>query len=456
MSRLSKRIWVAVLVTVMMLACMFGWRYYRSATTTSITAYFPHLVALYPGDAVLIAGVRVGAIDSIEPVDDTTRVRMHFESKFDVPADVTAAVLAPSLVSSRAIQLAPVYTDGPTLSENAVIPMERTQLPVEWDDLREQISRLTTELGPTPDQPAGPFGTALNSFADGLAGKGGQINAALSSLSDAVTTVGDGRSDVFATLKSLAQFVNTLRDDGETLAALNTDLAGFTSALSHSDSDLTTAVTEIDVLLAEAERVIAETKVPLTNDIRQLADVSTAILQPEPRTGLENALHVAPNLSANLLNIYEPTHGSLSAVPVINNFANPMQFLCSAVQAASRLGHQESAELCAQYLAPILDAIKFNYPPFGVNMFTTASVLPSQVDYSDPRLRPPPGFKDTTVPGIFARDTVFSRGNNEPGWVVAPGMEGVEVGPGTAAMLTPDSLAELMGSPAPGAAEAGS
>ena len=42
-----------------------------------------------------------------------------------------------------------------------------------------------------------------------------------------------------------------------------------------------------------------------------------------------------------------------------------MQFICSSIQAGSRLGYQESAELCAQYLAPILDAIKFNYLPFG-------------------------------------------------------------------------------------------
>ena len=58
-------------------------------------------------------------------------------------------------------------------------------------------------------------------------------------------------------------------------------------------------------------------------------------------------------------------------MPVIPNFANPMQFICSSIQAGSRLGYQESAELCAQYLAPILDAIKFNYLPFGVNMFST-------------------------------------------------------------------------------------
>src|SRR5690606_19895147 len=143
-------------------------------------------------------------------------------------------------------------------------------------------------------------------------------------------------------------------------------------------------------------------------------------------------------------NIYEPAHGTLTGVPVVT-FANPLQFFCSSIQAAGRLGYQESAELCAQYLTPILDAIKFNYAPFGMNLFNTASTLPNQIAYSEERLRPPPGFKDTTVPGVWARDTLFSHGNHEPGWKIAPGMAGLQLHPNTRKMIAPDDLAALMG-----------
>ena len=154
-----------------------------------------------------------------------------------------------------------------------------------------------------------------------------------------------------------------------------------------------------------------------------------------------------PTLGANLMNIISPVTGGVMGIPVINNFANPIQFVCSAIQAGSRLGYQESAEMCAQYLAPILDAIKFNFPPFGVNQFSSAMTLPKQIAYSEPRLQPPPGYKDTTVPGIWSRDTLFSHGNHEQGWVTAPGMQGVEVQPFTRNMMLPECLAELMGGP---------
>ena len=166
-----------------------------------------------------------------------------------------------------------------------------------------------------------------------------------------------------------------------------------------------------------------------------------------PLDGLETGFHVFPTLAVNAINIAPPVPGGVTGIPVIGNFANPLEFICSSIQAGSRLGYQESAELCAQYLAPILDAIKFNYLPFGLNQFSSALTLPKQIAYSEPRLQPPPGYKDTTVPGIFSRDTLFSHGNHEPGWVVAPGMQGVDVQPFTANMLTPESLSELMGGP---------
>jgi phospholipid/cholesterol/gamma-HCH transport system substrate-binding protein len=156
---------------------------------------------------------------------------------------------------------------------------------------------------------------------------------------------------------------------------------------------------------------------------------------------------VFPNLASNLVNISSPNSGGIVGLPAVTNFANPMQFICSSIQAGSRLGYQESAELCAQYLAPILDAIKFNFPPVGLNQFVTAETLPKEIAYSEPRLQPPPGYKDTTVPGIFSRDTLFSHGNHEPGWVAAPGMQGIEVQPHTERNITPECLAELLGGP---------
>jgi phospholipid/cholesterol/gamma-HCH transport system substrate-binding protein len=436
-----------LVVIVGLIAAFVGWQLYKKFTTNTVVAEFAQTLALYPGDKVSIMGVKVGTIDKIEPAGDKMKVTFTYESKYKVPANVTASILNPSLVSSRNIQLAPPYTGGPVLKDNALIPVDRTQIPVEYDDLRDSIDRILTDLGPTPQQPKGPFGDVIESFSDGLAGKGQKINTTLNNLSEALSTLNQGRGDFFGVVKSLALFVDALYKSDKQFVALNDDLAQFTNSFTNTDQELAHAVRDLNDLLTTTRQFLDENSGVLAKDVDNLAEVTNAILQPAPFNGLETGLHVFPTLSVNALNIAPPVPGGVSAVPVIANFANPLEFICSSIQAGSRLGYQDSAELCAEYLTPILDAIKFNFLPFGLNQVSTGLTLPKQIAYSEQRLQPPPGYKDTTVPGIFSRDTLFSHGNHEPGWVVAPGMQGVDVQPFTSNMLTPESLSELLGGP---------
>ncbi|OBI75505.1 virulence factor Mce family protein [Mycobacterium sp. E740] len=437
----------ALILVLALVAAFVGYNLYKRLTTNTVVAYFTDTLALYPGDKVQIMGVKVGAIDKIEPAGDKMKVTLHYENKYKVPANATASILNPSLVASRTIQLSPPYSGGPVMEDDAVIPLDRTQVPVEYDELRDSINKILTDLGPTPDQPRGPFGDIIESAANGFAGKGKQLNATLKNLSEALFALNEGRNDFFGVVKSLALFVNALHQSDQQFVALNDDLAKFTNSFTNTDREVANALQDLNQLLTTTRGFLDENSEVLTHDINNLSEATTAILQPEPRNGLETALHVFPTLGANLMNIISPTTGGVMGLPVINNFANPLQFVCSSIQAGSRLGYQESAEMCAQYLAPILDAIKFNFPPFGVNQFTSALTLPKDIAYSEPRLQPPPGYKDTTVPGIWSRDTLFSHGNHEQGWVAAPGMQGIDVQPFTQNMMTPECLAELLGGP---------
>ncbi|WP_293004012.1 virulence factor Mce family protein [Mycobacterium sp.] len=429
----------------------FGLELYKKLTNNTVVAYFPVANALYHGDRVEIMGVKVGAIDKIEPAGDKMRVTFHYENKYKVPANAQAVILNPTLVASRLIQLEPVYKGGPVLADNAVIPIERTQVPTEYDELRNSVTKILNKLGPTKEQPKGPFGEVIESFADGLAGKGKQINTTFNDLSRALTALNQGRGDFFAVVRSLALFVNALHADDQKFVALNKNLAQFTNSLTGSDQDLSNALQQFDGLLSTVQPFLDKNREVLTHDINNLGDTTNTLVQPEALSGLETSLHILPTALSNANLIYHPAHSAIVGQPAgtvgTMGFANPMEFLCSAIQAGSRLGYQESAELCAQYLAPILDSIKFNYLPFGLNPFSLAATLPKEVAYSENRLHPPNGYKDTTVPGIWVPDTPTSHRNTQHGWITAPGMQGVKVGPITSGLLTPDSLAELMGGP---------
>ena len=84
----------------------------RSSDQVTVTAHLSSAVGLYPGSDVRILGVKVGKVLSVTPDGTSDTVRLEYDGKYRVPADAEAAVVSPSLVSDRYLQLLPAYTGG--------------------------------------------------------------------------------------------------------------------------------------------------------------------------------------------------------------------------------------------------------------------------------------------------------------------------------------------------------
>lgn len=368
----------------------------RSASSvdrTNVVGYFDNSYGIYVGDDVVVLGVPVGKIEKIEAEPERVKISFWYDSKIKVPADAKAMTLSPRLVTIRAIQLMPAYTQGPVMQTNAVIPQERTAVPVEWDDLREQLEKLTQMLQPTTPGGVSTLGSFVNTAADNLRGQGPAIRDTIVNLSQALSALGDHSDDLFGTVKNLSALVSALRDSSDLLRQLNVNLADVTSQLANDPNEVGNAVRDLNDLVGDLTSFVADNREALGTTSDKLASVSGAVV--ESLDDLKQTLHIAPTAFQNFLNIYEPAQGALSGALAFNNFADTTQFLCSAVQAASRLGAEQSAKLCAQYLAPIIKNRQYNYPPFGLNPFVGPNARPNEVTYSEDWLRPdyipPPG-----------------------------------------------------------------
>jgi phospholipid/cholesterol/gamma-HCH transport system substrate-binding protein len=391
---------VTVVAVVALGSVLFvGWRIYTATTTTSVTAYFNNTSGIYIGDDVKIMGVNVGKIDQIEPDGDRIKVDFHYDSSYKVPAEAKAVILSQSLISSRAIQLAPAYTGGDALTDGADIPLERTAVPVEWDDFRAQLERLSASLGPTETNKDGALGGMVDSAAEALSGKGDSINQTIKKMSDAMSTLSDGRTDLFGTIQHLQVFVSALAASDQQIVQINGHFASVTDALNGTDHDLSDALNDIDSVTADLQQFVAQNRDGLTKSLDDLAAVTGSLESSKP--DIEQILHILPTALANFANIYQPAQGGMTGALAVNHFQNPLQFICGSIQAAAQKGAEESAKLCAQYLAPVLKTLQFNYPPAGINLPTGIQVRPEEIDYSEDSLRPPPGMVDTSVPGVF-------------------------------------------------------
>jgi phospholipid/cholesterol/gamma-HCH transport system substrate-binding protein len=389
----------------------------RVAKNTFV-AYFANANGLYTGDEVRILGVAVGTVDAIDPEPDRAKVTFSVDRQYPVPADVQAAILSPSLVTARAIQLVPAYSGGPKLAAGAVIPQNRTAVPVEWDDFREQLEKLTDSLQPTTPGGVSPVGAFINSAADNLRGQGETARDTVVKLSQAVSALGDHSTDIFSTVRNLQLLVSALSSSSDLLAAFNNNLANISTVLSNTPDEVANATKGLDGALKDLSGFVAENREGLGVTVDRLASITTAL--NDSRTDIKQVLHITPTVFQNFMNIYQPAQSSVTGILAPVNFANTVQFICSAIEAASRQGFEKSSKLCVQYLAPIIKNRQYNFPPLGINPFVGASARPNEITYSEDRLNPnlpPPPPVD--VPPPLATPTDPNRGL--PGMMVPGG-----------------------------------
>lgn len=377
----------------------------------TFTAYFANTNGLYTGDEVRILGVAVGTVESIEPQLDSAKVTFTVDKQYSVPAEVQAAILSPSLVSARALQLVPAYESGPKLADGATIPRERTAVPVEWDDLRQQLEKLTDSLQPaTPGGPSA-VGDFVNSAADNLRGQGDTARDTVIKLSQAVSALGDHSTDIFSTVRNLQLLVSALSSSSDLLASFNTNLADISTVLSNTPDEVAAATAGLDTAINDLRGFVAENRDGLGVTFDHLNAITTAL--NDSRADIKQVLHIAPTVFQNFMNIYQPAQSAVTGILAPVNFANTVQFICSAIQAASRKDFEQSAKLCVQYLAPIIKNRQYNFPPLGINPFVGASARPNEITYSEDRLNPhlpppaaPPAAEvpQASVPGPIQTD----------------------------------------------------
>jgi phospholipid/cholesterol/gamma-HCH transport system substrate-binding protein len=365
----------------------------------TVVAYFANSNGIYTGDNVVILGVPVGTVEKIEPQPFRSKITFSFDKQYKVPANAKAVILSPALVTARAIQLVPTYSSGPTLQDGAVIPQERTAVPVEFDQFRQQLERLADTLQPTKPGGVSTLGQFINTAADNLRGQGANIRETLIKLSDAFSALGDNSKSLFGTVRNLSILVSALQDSTDVLRQLNQNLATATGLVSNDKDEVGNAVRDLAGIANDVRSFVAENKETLGTTGDKLAGV-TQILN-DNLGEVKQLLHVAPNAFQNFLNIYQPAQGTLTGALAANNLANPLQFICGAVQAASRMGAEQSAKLCMQYLAPIVKNRQVNFFPFGLNPFVGATARPNEVTYSEDWMRPdyiPPTGSPAALP----------------------------------------------------------
>jgi phospholipid/cholesterol/gamma-HCH transport system substrate-binding protein len=279
-----------------------------------VVAEFPRAISLYKGSDVKILGVAVGKVDEVDPAGTKVIVKFHYDSKYKVPVDAKAAVISPSIVGDRFIQLTPVYTGGKVLAEDAHLGLDRTATPLELDQIFGSITDLTTALGPEGANKPDASGTGaltrlLDSTARNFGGQGVQFNQTLHNLSELTKTLADNKDELFGTVSEVEKFTNTLATNDDTVRKFNDSLASGAKLLADERQDLAAVLQNLSVALTQVKSFVADNRSLLSSNIKELNEVSKVLVKN--RSALDETLKDAPVALNNLFLAYDEKTGTL-------------------------------------------------------------------------------------------------------------------------------------------------
>lgn len=320
----------AVAVTVTVLA---GAATVERMGTNHVSAYFRNTAGLYEGDRVMVLGVEVGSIDKITPEGDQVRVEMTYDNAHPIPADAGAVIVAPTLVTGRYVQLAPVYTGGPTLSDGATISLERTASPIEFDEVKKQVVTLARDVGATPENPDGSLAEFVSTTADALDGNGATLNRSLASLSQAVQTLDKGSPDLFATVENLQRVTSALAANDRQIVGFTGQLADLSGFLNDNRTELDAALSSMSTTFDEVTSFIADNRELLKTDVDKLNTITGLLVDRED--ALASILHNGPTALSNFYNIYDADAKSLTGALAIPDVPDPRSLICALLTTAN-------------------------------------------------------------------------------------------------------------------------
>lgn len=317
---------------------------------THITAYFDRATGIYPGTEVRVLGVKVGKVTKVTPKGNMVEIRMAWEAKRKVPADAQAVIIVPSLVADRYVQLAPVYKGGPALHTGAVLPLDRTVVPVELDDANASINELTKALGPKGANSSGSLSRLLKSSAQTLDGQGANFKQTLQDLADVSRVLAGNSGNTTATVRNLAKITQAMASSDKEIRTFSQSLTSVSGQLNNEKTELRAALRSLSVALEQVTAFIKENKSEVTANVEGLTRITGVLVNQ--KAALQQFLDKAPVAATNALAVYDPQDGSLHSRLNLEQSQNVAMWLCSL---AYSLG--QPPKQCEAALKPLNAAI---------------------------------------------------------------------------------------------------
>ena len=256
-----------------------------------------------------------------------------------MPADAKAAVISPSIVGDRFIQLTPAYSGGERARQQRQAGGGPHRDPAgARRDLR-RLNDLNIALGPDGankpvENGVGPLTRLLDSTARNFGGQGAEFNKTLKNLGALTKTLADNKDELFGTLAQVEDFTKTLADNDGTVRQFNDSLAGGADLLAGERQELAAVLRNLSVAMVQVRGFVKENRGSLTRNIAGLNRISKILVKR--RDQLDKTLRYAPAALNNLFLAGNVKQGTLDTRDNVGQLENalrgdPATALCTLI-----------------------------------------------------------------------------------------------------------------------------
>ncbi|MFI8975179.1 MCE family protein [Nocardia asteroides] len=243
---------------------------------TEITADFENIAGMYEGNEVMVLGLAVGKVDKIIPKGTYVEVHMTIDGGVQIPKEAIAAIISPSIVTDRHIEITPPYTGGESMKSGEHLPKTRTRTPVELDTMIKTIDQFSAALKPEEGQEGlGPLsGRVLYPV---LNGNGQKIRETLDALSSALKVGVDNKDAISNIIIKLNELTTMLADNDQSVRDFSDRMTAMSGLLAEQAPGLQATLDQLNAFLANTSTTFAGHQEELATSLTGLTNVTNQL-----------------------------------------------------------------------------------------------------------------------------------------------------------------------------------
>lgn len=286
-----------VLASVAAVTAVSGCGAVGGSDTMTVKAHLADSAGLFVGNDVGILGVTVGEITAIEPEGDRVLVTMEIDADQAVPADAGAAVVARSVATDRYVELTPVYDEGPKMADGATIGIDRTQTPVDFDQVLDSLNEFATGIGGN-ERTAKAVQRFIDAGTRALEDRGPLLNQTIHSLADGVDGIASQRQDVAATLRSLDVLLTTISANESTARTFIQQVSRASRLLADERESFRQTLRSLDTAVTTVAKFAVDNRQAIVDTLDGSTELMDTLLTKQDQ--LAEILRVMPVALENL------------------------------------------------------------------------------------------------------------------------------------------------------------